>query len=78
MTGAAGDGHCCGTPGSLGLAWLLDTVARRASAPVAQIDHWAGEGGVTREDPGGREVCSRPRSTAQRTDAVPVSQPGSC
>jgi hypothetical protein len=78
MTGTAVDGHRRGPPGRLGLAWLLDTVAQQASAPVAQVDRWAAEGVVTREDPGGREVCSRPEATARRPDAGPVSRPGSC
>ena len=55
MTGTAVDGHRCGPPGRLGLAWLLDTVAQRASAPMARVDHWVDESGVTCEDPDGRE-----------------------
>ena len=56
MTGAAANGHCVGPPGRLGLAWLLDTVARLGVRPVGQIDNWADNGGVTDQDPDGREV----------------------
>ena len=56
MTGAAANGHCVGPPGRLGLAWLLDTVARLGVRPVEQIDNWADNGGVTDQDPDGREV----------------------
>ena len=55
MTGAAIDG-CCGPPGRLGLAWLLDTVAKLGVRPVEQMDNWADNGGVTCQDPDGREV----------------------
>ena len=50
------NGHCVGPPGRLGLAWLLDTVARLGVRPVEQIDNWADNGGVTDQDPDGREV----------------------
>ena len=56
MTGAAVNGHCGGPPGRRGLAWLLDTVARLGVRPVEQIDNWADNGGVTDQDPDGREV----------------------
>ena len=56
MTGAAANGHCVGPPGRLGLAWLLDTVARLGVRPVEQIDNWADNGGVTDQDPDGREA----------------------
>jgi len=56
MTGAAANGHCVGPPGRLGLAWLLDTVGRLGVRPVEQIDNWADNGGVTDQDPDGREV----------------------
>jgi len=56
MTGAAVNGHCGGPPGRLGLAWLLDTVATLGARPVEQIEIWADNGGVTDQDPDGREV----------------------
>ena len=56
MTGAAVNGHCCGPPGRMGLAWLLDTVAKLGVRPVAQIDTWADNGGVADQDPDGREA----------------------
>ena len=56
MTGAAVDGCPCGPPGRLGLAWLLDTVAKLGVRPVEQIDIRADNGGVTGQDPDGREV----------------------
>jgi hypothetical protein len=56
MTGAAVNGHCCGPPGRLGLAWLLDTVAKLGVGPVAQIDNWADNGGVADQDPDGQEA----------------------
>ena len=56
MTGAAIDGHGCGPPGRLGLAWLLDTVAKLGARPVEQIDIRADNGGVTDQEPDGREV----------------------
>ena len=56
MTGAAANGHCGGPPGRLGLAWLLDTVAKLGARPAEQIDIRADNGGVTGQDPDGREV----------------------
>ena len=56
MTGAAANGHCVGPPGRLGLAWLLDTVARLGVRPVEQIDNWADNGGASDQDPDGREA----------------------
>ena len=56
MTGTAVDGHRCGPPGRLGLAWLLDTVAKLGARPAEQIDIRADNGGVTDQDPDGREV----------------------
>jgi len=56
MTGAAVHGHCGGPPGRLGLAWLLDTVAKLGARPAEQIDIRADNGGVTDQDPDGREV----------------------
>lgn len=60
MTGAAVAGHRCGPPGRLGLAWLLDAVAKLGAHPMAQIDYWADHGGVTYQDPDGREVVFAP------------------
>jgi len=56
MTGAAVNGHCGGPPGRLGLAWLLDTVAKLGARPAKQIDIRADNGGVTGQDPDCREV----------------------
>ena len=56
MTGTAVDGHRCGPPGRLGLAWLLDTVAKLGARPAEQIDIRADNGGVTGQDPDCREV----------------------
>jgi hypothetical protein len=56
MTGGAVDGCSGGPPGRLGLAWLLDTVAKLDARPVEQIDNWADNGDVTHQDTGGREV----------------------
>jgi len=56
MTGAAVNGHCGGPPGRLGLAWLLDTVAKLGARPAEQIDIRADNGGVTGQDPDCREV----------------------
>lgn len=55
MTGAVAD--VCAQPGRLGLAWLLDTVAKLGDRPVAQIDYRAGHD-VTDQDPDGRDVVS--------------------
>lgn len=60
MTGAAGNGHGCGPPGRLGLAWLLDTVAKLGVRPAEQIDGWADNDGLTHQDPDGREVVFAP------------------
>ena len=56
MTGAAVNGHWGGPPGRLGLAWLLDTVAKLGARPAEQIDIRADNGGVTGQDPDCREV----------------------
>ena len=43
--------------------------ARLAAAglhPVAQIDCWQANGGITYQDPDGRDGCSRPGSMARR------------
>jgi hypothetical protein len=56
MTGAAVNGHCCGPPGRLGLAWLLDTVAKLGDPQLEQTDYRAHKGGVAYQDPDGREV----------------------
>jgi len=56
MTGTAANGHCGGPPGRLGLAWLLDTVAKLGARPAEQIDIRADNGGVTGQDPDCREV----------------------
>ena len=55
MTGAAVDGRYGGPPGRLGLAWLLDTVAKLGARPVEQIDIRADNGSVT-GDPDGPEA----------------------
>ena len=78
MTGAAVNGHCCAPPGRLGLAWLLDTVAKLGVRPVEQIDYRADNGGATDRNTDGRKSSPRPGSTAPRPDAGPVSGPGSC
>jgi len=59
MTGAAVNGHCCGPPGRLGLAWLLDTVAKLGDRQLEQADYRADNGGVADQDPDGREVVLR-------------------
>lgn len=56
MTAAAVNGHRCGPPGQLGLAWLLDTVAKLGDRPVEQIDYPAGTGAVSYAGPDGRDV----------------------
>jgi hypothetical protein len=60
MTGAAVDGHGCGPPGHLGLAWLLDTVAKLGVRPVERIDDAADNGAASCQDPDGREAVSAP------------------
>jgi hypothetical protein len=67
MTGAAIDGHGCGPPGRLGLAWLLDTVAKLGVRPVERIDDAADNGGIGYQDPDSREVVSA--SSAYRPPA---------